>query len=172
MKFIINFLLIIGSLFELFLSASIKKSLLLTTDKCNKDPGLMSIDEKKLILITHNRLRNQIATQSNAIGPKIPYATNMIQMYYSDSVGSKAQEWADRCTFKHSAPSFRKQPQFAVGENIFRKKFIGGTPQKNWQLAIESWFDEIKDFGGKSVVSYNPDGPVTGHFTQLIWAYR
>ena len=93
-------------------------------------------------------------------------------MYYSDSIGAKAQDWADKCDFKHSSPSERKQPQFATGENIYKTKFIGGTPIKNWQNAIESWFSEIKDFGGKSVISFSPRGAVTGHFTQLIWAYR
>ena len=144
---------------------------ILSQKRCNKDAGNMTIDDKKLILLTHNRLRNQVATQSNAVGPKLPFATNMIQMYYTDSIGSKAQKWADQCVFKHSSPTERKQPQFATGENIYRTKFIGGTPIKNWQKAIESWFAEIKDFGGKSVISYSPVGAVTGHFTQLIWAY-
>ena len=132
----------------------------------------MTIDDKKMILKTHNTLRNQIATQSNSIGPKLPFATNMIQMYYSDSIGAKAQSWADQCVFKHSPPKERKQPQFATGENIYKSVFIGGTPIKNWQKAIETWFSEIKDFGGKSVISYSSKGAVTGQFTQMIWAYR
>lgn len=148
------------------------KSYLFEKRGCNRDLGLMTVDEKKFIVLTHNRLRNQIATQSNTIGPMLPYATNMIQMYYSDSIGMKAQQHANKCLFKHSNPAVRKQPQFPTGENIFKKKFIGGIPIKNWQEAIENWFGEIKDFGGKSVVTFNPNGAVTGHFTQLIWAYR
>jgi hypothetical protein len=171
MKFITYITFFITLLIEKFNSSSIKKSLLKTTG-CNKDSGLMSFDEKKMIIITHNRLRNQIATQSNAIGPKLPYATNMIQMFYSDAIGEKAQEWANKCTFKHSSMDSRKQPQFRTGENIYTKKFNNGTPQKNWQSAIEAWFTEIKDFGGKSVVTFKPEGASTGHFTQVIWAYR
>ena len=94
----------------------------------------------------------------------------MIQMYYSESLGASAQKIANRCIFKHSQPKERKQPQFAVGENVFRIRFTAGTPEKNWQNAIENWFAELKDFGGKSVVTFNPHGPVTAHFTQLIWA--
>ncbi len=172
MKLITFLTFFITLLIEKFNTVSIKKSLLLTGSGCNKDTGLMSFDEKKMIILTHNRLRNQIATQSNAIGPKLPYATNMIQMFYNDAVGEKAQEWANKCSFKHSSTDSRSQPQFKVGENLFIKKFINGTPIKNWQMAIESWFAEIKDFGGKSVVTFKPEGSETGQFTQLIWAYR
>ena len=167
MKFIVCFLFII-QFFELIL-ASLKTGLRLS-NSCNKDAGFMTIDEKKFILLTLNRLRNQIATQSTSIGPKLPYAKNMLQMYYSDGLGASAQKVANRCLYKHSNPQDRNQPQFAVGETIFRMKFINGTPEKNWQNAIEDWFTEIKDFGGKSVVQYRPTGAVTDHFTQLIWA--
>ena len=169
MKIIIT-LGIFFNIYEVIFASLFKKSLL-STRGCNRDEGFINVDEKKLILLTHNRIRNQIATQSNKIGPKIPFATNMIQMYYNQSIGAKAQEWADKCTFKHSDPGSRKLPQFATGENIFRTKFIKETPIKNWQNAIEDWFSEIKDFGGKSVVSFSPKGSVTGHFTQMIWAY-
>jgi len=138
--------------------------------RCNKDSGLMTIEEKKFILITINRIRNQIATQSTSLGPKLPYARNMLQMYYSDSLGASAQAVADRCMFKHSDPAKRKQPQFYVGETIFKMKFINGNPEKNWQNAIEDWLSQIKDVGGKSMVQYNVRGPNTEDFTQLIWA--
>lgn len=145
---------------------------LMTTKGCNTDPGNMSLDEKKIILKTHNSLRNQIATQANIIGPKLPYATNMIQMYYSDAIGEKAQAWANKCLFKHSTRNFRKQAQFSTGENIYRIRFINGKPEKNWQKAIESWFSEIKDFAGKSVDAFLPSQQASiNHFTQVIWAY-
>ena len=60
---------------------------------------------------------------------------------------------------------------FKTGENIYSKTFYNGKPSKDWQSVIESWFSEIKDFGGKSVVSFSSGGPTTGHFTQIIWAY-
>lgn len=171
MKLIINICLIFFFICKEILSHGIKQRIL-SPKTCNRDNGLMTFDDKKLILLTHNRLRNQIATQTNVIGPKLPFALNMIQMYYSDSIGYKAQQVADKCEFKHSNPKERKQPQFFTGENIFISRINGGTPIKNWQMAIESWFAEIKDFGGQSVVYYSNKGPVTGHFTQMIWANR
>lgn len=143
---------------------------LLRSKACNQDPGIMSVDDKKIILMTHNKLRNQVAEGKTSIGPQLPYAQNMVQMYYSDSIGAKAQEWANRCTFAHSKKDFRKQPQFGTGENIWTSTWFGGKPEKNWQKVIESWFSEIKDFAGKSVISFSPNGPPTGHFTQIIWA--
>jgi len=163
--------LIIFLLYFLSLThCSFKKSFLkLKSKRCNVDNGIMTIKERTQIVQIHNKLRNQIALQKNVIGPKLPFATNMIQMYYSESLGAKAQEWADHCTFAHSEQNDRKQPQFQVGENIYRVRNISGHPTKNWQEAIEAWFSEIQYFGGKSVAQYG-DWQNTKHFTQLIWA--
>lgn len=153
-----------------FASCTFKKSFLKhKTKRCNVDNGTLSIEEKRDIIQIHNRLRNQIAVQKTTIGPRLPYATNMVQMYYSEALGAKAQEWADNCTFAHSDENDRKQPQFNVGENIYRTRNISGYPSKNWQEAIEAWFSEIQYFGGKSVSQYN-DWENTKHFTQVIWA--
>ena len=167
----LKILLILVFLFLFKQSSSSFVKNLLRKSSCNKDTGLMTSDEKKKIISTHNKLRNQIALQTNVIGPKLPYASNMIQMYYSESIGEKAQEWANKCIFKHSSKEFRKQPQFKTGENIYKISFIGGKPEKNWQKAIEAWYSEIKDFKGKSINSFQAGTPATGHFTQVIWAY-
>lgn len=143
---------------------------LLRSKGCNQDSGIMSLDERKIILETHNALRNQIALGTNSVGPKLPYAQNMIQMYYNDAIGYKAQKHANKCTLIHSNKEERRQPQFKTGENIYTTTFYNGKPEKNWQKAIEMWFAEIKDFAGKSVVAYAQGGPTTGHFTQVIWA--
>jgi len=171
MKFVIFLTFLNAYLIEILYSISVKKALL-QRGVCNKDSGLMSFDEKKLIVLAHNRFRNQIATQNNQIGPKLPFATNMVQMFYSDSIGEKAQEWANKCLSKHSSNEFRKQPQFKTGETIFIKKFNSGIPEKNWQNVIETWFAEIKDFDGKNIDSFNPEVSQTSNFTQMIWAYR
>ena len=168
MKFINITIILITILFNSCSTTIVKN--LLRSRSCNKDPGLMTIDEKRIIISTHNHLRNQIAMATNSIGPRLPYATNMVQMYYSDAIGAKAQQHADKCTFIHSDRKFRKQPQFETGENIYKSTFYMGRPEKNWQKVIETWFSEIKDFKGKSVVSFNPNGASTGHFTQIIWA--
>ncbi len=163
------------SLFYFFFSLSLfncsfKKNFLNAKSKrCNIDKGILSKEDKLNIVQIHNNLRNQVAIQKTKIGPMLPFATNMIQMYYSESLGAKAQEWADKCTFQHSDQNFRKQLQFEVGENIYRVKNLTGFSKKNWKEAIESWFNEIKFFGGNSVTQYN-DKQNTRNFSQMIWA--
>ena len=73
----------------------------------------------------------------------------------------------------HSSSAFRKQPDFEFGENIYMSMMSGGKPKKNWEKAIMSWYGEIKDMGGshKSVDSFALGGPVSGDFTQVIWAH-
>ena len=134
----------------------------------NKD---FTPEDKKIIIETHNELRNQIATQTNKIGPKLPFATNIVQAYYSMDLHEKAQKWADGKKFMHSSSSYRKQPDFHCGENLYMSMSSGSVPKKDWKKAIMAWWGEIKDMGGKSVDSFASGGPVTGHFTQLIWAH-
>lgn len=127
--------------------------------------------QKIIIIEEHNKFRNQIAESTNKDGPKLKYATNMIQMYYSDAIGQKAQAWADKQKFMHSSSAYRKQPDFPCGENLFTSMMSGGTPKLNWPRAIKEWWLEIKNMRGKSVDSFSSGGPVTGHFTQVIWAH-
>jgi Cysteine-rich secretory protein family len=171
LKFIMIFFTLYLISLTQFIECSFKKSFLRGRSKgCNVDTSGMTPEDKRAIITFHNKLRNQIATQKTAIGPKLPYATNMIQMYYSESLGAKAQEWADNCSFSHSDENDRKQPQFNVGENIYRIRNISGSPSKNWQEPIEAWFSEVVNFGGKTVTQYG-DWDNTKRFTQLIWAY-
>jgi hypothetical protein len=137
---------------------------------CNEWKGPFTVNDKQAILNAHNWYRNQIALQTNTVGPKLPFATNMIQMYWSDAISQRAQEWANGCQFKHSAGQFRKQPDFATGENLYMSSSSGSFQPMNWYKAVIAWYNEIKDMGGKSVDSMSSGGPVTGHFTQVIWA--
>lgn len=134
------------------------------------DDGFTEQD-KKDIIDTHNKLRNEIALQTNKIGPKLPFATNMIQTYYSTDVHDKAQKWADGQKFMHSTSKYRKQPNFPCGENLYMSMVSGMQPKKDWKKAVNEWYSEIKNMGGKSVDSFASGGPVTGHFTQVIWAH-
>jgi hypothetical protein len=138
--------------------------------KSNRSTG-STTEDKKIIVQTHNKLRNDIALSLNKNSPKLPFASNMIQMYYSDAVEKKAQAWTDRKKFMHSSYAYRKQPDFGCGENIYMSMMSGGKPKRNWEKAIKAWYGEIKDMGGKSVDSFASGGPVTGHFTQVIWAH-
>jgi len=137
---------------------------------CNVWKGPLTNDDKQSILNAHNWFRNQIALQTNTIGPKLPFAKNMIQMYWSEAIAAKAQMWANNCNFQHSTSTYRRQPDFPVGENLYESSSSGNYQNMNWNKAVNAWFTEIKDFGGKSVDSMSSGGPVTGHFSQVIWA--
>lgn len=150
--------------------AKAKKSSIRTESGCNQWKGPLEKNQKQTILNSHNWYRNQIATATNTVGPKLRFAKNMLQMYWSDAIAAKAQEWANNCKFQHSTSQFRRQPDFPTGENIYESSSSGGFQTMNWAKAITSWYNEIKDFGGKSVDSMSSGGPVTGHFTQVIWA--
>merc|ERR1712037_867818 len=73
-----------------------------------------------------------------------------------------AQEWADHLiaegTFEHRLNNNN-------GENIYMSS--GRAAQEQAQGAVDSWYSEIKDYTfGKEP---SRGGPVTGHFTQVVW---
>ena len=139
-------------------------------DACNQWSGPLTSNDKQVILNAHNWFRNQIALQSNTMGPRLPFATNMLQMYWSDAIAMKAQIHANNCKFMHSTRDFRKQPDFPTGENIYQTASGTNFQQMDWNKTITAWFSEIKDFGGKKIESLETGGATTGHFTQVIWA--
>ena len=161
------FLLLNNYIFSTFVKNLLQKK----SHNYNKGPKDFLLEDKKTIVDTHNFYRNQIALSTNKNSPKLPYATNMIQMYYSDALEKKSQDWANKKRFMHSSFTYRKQPDFACGENLFTMSMSGGKPKKNWKRAIKAWWDEINNMSGKSVDSFASGGPVTGHFTQVIWAH-
>lgn len=137
---------------------------------CNKWRGNINQHEKLLILQEHNNYRNQIALQTNRIGPKLPFAVDMLQMYWSDELAKKAQEWANRCRFQHSPSAFRKFRSYSAGENLYISKHSANFQSMDWRKAIFSWWNEIKIFPSNRVSSFSSGGPMIGHFTQIIWA--
>jgi hypothetical protein len=142
------------------------------TRGCNIFDGNLSKEEKYTIVDIHNKYRNQIALQNNNVGPQLPYATNMLQMYWDEELATKAQQWADKCRFKHSTYAYRKQPSYPVGENMYEAGVSEGFIKMDWNKAISTWFEEIRSFSGigKQVERMEIGNPVTGHFSQVIWA--
>jgi hypothetical protein len=138
---------------------------------CNHYNMGITKDDINKILYHHNNYRNQIALRTNVLGPKMPYATNMLQMYWDDELAKKAQEHADKCKFQHSDKSFRKIKKFEyVGENLFTTLESEKFPTIDWGKAIDAWFNEYKDFKIKNVITnYNFDSK-TAHFSQVVWA--
>ena len=173
MKFISNntiLLITIILLLNNYIESTFVKNLKKNKRSMSRGPKDFDLEDKKTIIDEHNQYRNQIALSTNKNTPKLKFAQNMIQMYYSDAIHAKAQAWADKKKFMHSSSAYRKQPKYPCGENIFTMSMSGGKPKKNWRRCIKAWWDEIKNMSGKSVDAFSSGGPVTGHFTQVIWA--
>ena len=167
MNFIISIILL--ALLLNSISSTFIRNLLHKKSHKSHRSQMFTNEDKKIIVQTHNKLRNDVAL--GLTKPKLPFASNMIQMYYSDEIGTKAQQWTNNKKFKHSSSAYRRQPDYACGENIYMTWMSGGKPKKNWERCIKSWYGEIKDMGGKSVDNFASGGPVTGHFTQTVWAH-
>jgi hypothetical protein len=137
-------------------------------------PKILKDKHKKLIVDIHNKYRNMVATGQTELGTKLPYATNMMQVYWYDLIAVKAQEHANKLSLQHSKRNARQTPFFKTGENIYQTFSTTGNYEKmDWERVIGAWFREIKTFEsqGYSVDHYSVDGPKEiGHFTQLIWA--
>lgn len=128
-----------------------------------------SLNDKIIILNFHNYYRNQLALRTNA-GPLFPYATDMLQMYWSDELAYKAQQWANRCSFQHSSSSYRRTALFTLGENLYTEGRSNGFPTPDWRKAINSWWSEINLWRYYMNINSYQFYSATGHFTQLIWS--
>merc|ERR1712020_835546 len=73
-----------------------------------------------------------------------------------------AQEWADHLI---AEGTFEHRPNNKYGENIYMSS--GSAAQDQAQGAVDSWYSEIKDYTFGKEPSWG--GPVTGHFTQVVW---
>merc|ERR1712223_257430 len=80
----------------------------------------------------------------------------------SSELNALAQEWADHLIAENA---FEHRPNNNNGENIYMSS--GRAAQEQAQGAVDSWYSEIKDYTfGKEP---SRGGPVTGHFTQVVW---
>ncbi|KAI0073539.1 PR-1-like protein [Panus rudis PR-1116 ss-1] len=71
---------------------------------------------------------------------------------WSNEAAAKAQEWANRCVFKHSGGTLGP-----FGENLA----AGTGDSYDIATAIKSWTDEVSQ--------YNSNNPQPSHFTQVVW---
>jgi len=76
-------------------------------------------------------------------------------------ISAFSQEWANnlaaRDTMQHSQGS-------GYGENLYMK-WSSGTTTVTGQEAVDSWYNEIKDYN----FAYGGFSGKTGHFTQVVW---
>ncbi len=136
---------------------------------CNQWTGVMSSTAKRQILNAHNTYRNQVALGLTRLGSRLPFAKNMLQMYWSDDLATKAQQWANGCMFSHSSNSYRRMAGYTAGESIYMSGSSAGFQQMDWRKPINTWFNEINSLNPNLIYSFQSSSAV-GHFTQLIWA--
>merc|ERR1711971_303994 len=80
----------------------------------------------------------------------------------SAALNALAQEWAEQLI---AEGKFYHRPNNNNGENIYMSG--GMAAQELAQGAVDSWYSEIKDY--KFGKEPSRGGPVTGHFTQVVW---
>jgi len=90
-------------------------------------------------------------------------ASNMKVMHWDSNLARQAQNYANKCIYKHSKMA-------GVGENLYMSWTNSGNedPKSLEKKAVDSWADE-KNLPQSSfnpfVFNYN-----TGHWTAMIWA--
>jgi hypothetical protein len=137
---------------------------------CNTNTGNLSTEDKALIVDTINNYRNQVALKQSSYD-YLPFAKNMIQIFWDEALASKAQDFANTCKIGHSSnESVRKGAEYQIGENIYSKMWQNGTPKADWKGAIDEWWKQGYGFKNKPIDSFMLGGADTGDFTQLIWA--
>ncbi|NWX40310.1 CRVP protein, partial [Steatornis caripensis] len=108
-------------------------------------------DQQKLIVDRHNTLRSRVN----------PTASNMLKMEWYPPAAENAQNWANRCSLRHSSAKMRTTTTLC-GENLF----MSSAPFP-WSDVIQAWYNEKKDF--KYGTGATTQDAVIGHYTQLIW---
>ena len=82
---------------------------------------------------------------------------------WNEDMAGLAQEWADRCEYKHGFLDF--DPAIigydALGQNLYVTTF----PDSGVKDAVNSWFEEKKDYNydGRACAH----GKICGHYTQV-----
>ncbi|XP_028130822.1 venom allergen 3 [Diabrotica virgifera virgifera] len=138
----------------------------------NYRPIPLTDADRRLILDVHNDLRNKIASGKETTGAQ-PSASNMKALSYSKELETIAQCHTNKCVFEHDKCR-RSAAHGWVGQNLGLRSSTA-TDNDNEAVikgAIQSWFDEVKDFNNTWVDSfgYYPTTKVVGHYTQAAWA--
>ncbi|KAL1505675.1 hypothetical protein ABEB36_005181 [Hypothenemus hampei] len=119
--------------------------------------------DAQIIVDKHNELRQLIA---NGKVPGQPRGINLKRMKYDQNLAIEAQKIANTCIFAHK--TVKDGRWHAVGQNLYIQYSTAASKEVNWRAAIQSWFDEYKDYKyGKCCSS---GSKMTGHYTQVVWA--
>ncbi|KAL6038437.1 hypothetical protein STEG23_016143, partial [Scotinomys teguina] len=137
----------------LFLAAVLPPSLLRDGDETKnfEDLSTTRVSVQEEIVNKHNQLRRMVS----------PPASDLLKMQWSNAAQVNAQRWASQCIYQHS-PAESRTTNVRCGENIFMASYPA-----SWSRAIQSWYDEVKDFRFGS--GPNPTHAKVGHYTQVVW---
>ncbi|XP_069678007.1 venom allergen 5-like [Periplaneta americana] len=146
-------------------------------DKCGSDvrySGVTSDEDKQAILDAHNKVRSRVAlgqeTRGNP-GPQPP-AADMHKLEWDGELAAVAQYWADQCSPSSGHDPCRNVDRFSVGQNLVTSSSFGEeeTDVQEWDVAMQSWYNEVNDFSKDIVPSFKPiPDKLTLHYSQLVW---
>ena len=133
---------------------------------CTLSKNTLSTSDRDKLLIKHNELRNKLASGQQSGQPS---AKNIEEMEWDDELADLAQKYANSCPAGHNQN--RKTKSYSqTGENLYWS-MSSVDKDIDYSDAVQSWYDEVKDFTDKSrIVKFaSGGGKVTGHYTQVIW---
>jgi len=136
------------------------------------DKSTVSTADITTILKGHNDYRRKVAQGLETLGnpgPQ-PKASKMREMKWDQELSVMAATHAQQCVWKHD--SCRNVFRFKVGQNNYiEASSVDSLGTSNWNVAITSWYSEVKDMTPAYVTSFpSLSSPVIGHYTQLVWA--
>jgi len=132
----------------------------------------LSQTAKDTILDLHNEARSRVAL-GNQRGQ--PSAANMMKLTWSTELENIAQKYADTCPGPNHNEA-RTPGDVYFGENIAWNMYMKldkpedvENTQGGLKWYIDNWFSEVDDFNGNNLVAYSTNGPVVGHYVQMVW---
>ncbi|KHN86537.1 Ancylostoma secreted protein, partial [Toxocara canis] len=116
------------------------------------------------VVAKHNELRATLThgTAEYKGGHKLPSGKNIYQMVWDCDLEKHAQDWSNKCEFKHSDAD--------MGENLFQSSPL--SVEKGGVAAVEDWWSELQNYdaSGNPNMDFNDDVfAVAGHWSQLAW---
>lgn len=90
---------------------------------------------------------------------------SVVQLTWSPRLAQQAQDWAQRCVWRHST----FQERFGTGENMY---YSAGFPvQSIGERSSRAWYREVADYDYSNPGQPKQQGRMIGHFTasKQIW---
>ncbi|KAL4475135.1 hypothetical protein ABPG74_001831 [Tetrahymena malaccensis] len=119
--------------------------------------------QRQILLDTHNKLRNQVASGNQSSQPQ---AANMMAMNWSTALEATAQAWASNMSTVMTHSGSDK----GYGENLAES---GSSDKNDYDPAshVQMWFDEVKLASWQtSYINNYQFGSSYGHYSQVVWA--